>query len=93
MNPRGYFNRTILHVSKFNVSVLEITPMQLRVAQVGWAMESNKVSKQKKIVMLPVHNETRCTCECMNRLEGCNRFQVSQCCLFSSAEVVFVIRT
>lgn len=54
----------------------EIEPLQLRVAQIGWGNKQNEVSKSAKIVLLPVHNETRCNCECKNKVEGCNRFQV-----------------
>ena len=41
----------------------------------------NHVNKASKLVLLPVLNETRCACECKNRLEGCNKFQVIYSCV------------
>ncbi len=58
------------------VSFSEIEPLQLRVAEVSWGSAGNNVGRSKKLVLIPVHNETRCNCECKNKVEGCNQFQV-----------------
>ena len=55
---------------------IEIKLLHLRAAEVSWAASDNSVSRSSKLVLLPLLNETRCGCECKNRLEGCNRFQV-----------------
>eukprot|EP00794_Sanderia_malayensis_P006965 gene6965-7750_t len=53
----------------------EIKPLQLRVAEITWGSKENDVRRTGKVVLLQVHNETRCSCECKNKFEGCNKFQ------------------
>ncbi|XP_065059387.1 balbiani ring protein 3-like [Rhopilema esculentum] len=53
----------------------EIAPLHLRTAEVSWN-SSNQIMKAPKVVLLPLQNETRCACECKNKMEACHQFQI-----------------